>query len=223
LAGKNRFTAAAADHLGRRVAVHIDELAPLRPEFYLEADVETAARLLLGKGLFTVKNGVPTGGIITEVEAYSGRDDKACHAYNGRFTPRNKTMYQVGGTAYVYLCYGIHHMFNIVTNAEGHADAVLIRALEPIVGTETMLARRKMSAVSPRLTAGPGALAAALGIERHDDARKLWEPDFFVADLGINNFSVGRSRRIGVDYAGDDARLLRRFFVVDNAFVSKPR
>lgn len=198
-------------------------MAPLGPEFYLEADVEAAARKLLGKGLFTRKNGVLTGGVVTEVEAYSGTGDKACHANNGRLTPRNRTMYQAGGTAYVYLCYGVHRMLNVVTNADGVADAVLIRAVEPIAGLETMLARRKISRLEPRLTAGPGALAAALGVEREDDGKKLWGNELFIADLGLDDFAVGRSRRIGVEYAGEDALLERRFFVLNHPFVSKLR
>lgn len=198
-------------------------MAPLGPEFYLEADVEAVARKLLGKGLFTRKNDVLTGGMITEVEAYSGSDDKACHAYNGRLTARNRTMYRSGGTAYVYLCYGMHLMLNVVTNVEGKADAVLIRALEPILGVETMLERRKLKRLEPRLTAGPGALAAALAVERSDDGKPLWSDDLFIADVGVNEFSVGRSKRIGVEYAGEDALLLRRFFVLGNPFVSKLR
>ncbi len=198
-------------------------MAPLGPEFYLEADVEAVARKLLGKGLFTRKNDVLTGGMITEVEAYSGSDDKACHAYNGRLTARNRTMYRSGGTAYVYLCYGMHLMLNVVTNVEGKADAVLIRALEPILGVQTMLERRKLKRLEPRLTAGPGALAAALAVERSDDGKPLWSDDLFIADVGVNEFSVGRSKRIGVEYAGEDALLLRRFFVLGNPFVSKLR
>ncbi|MCS7084657.1 MAG: DNA-3-methyladenine glycosylase [Bacteroidia bacterium] len=196
-------------------------MAPLDPAFYLEQDVEAAATKLLGKGLFTRKNGVLTGGIITEAEAYSGRDDKACHAYNGRLTARNRTMYMTGGAAYVYLCYGVHWMLNVVTNREGVADAVLIRAVEPIVGTEAMMLRRGLRFVEPRLTAGPGALTRALGVERSDDGKSFWSSELFIADLGISGFPIARSKRIGVDYAGDDAFLERRFFIADNPFVSR--
>ena len=112
--------------------------------WYAHRDVTAIARLLLGKNLCTNFNGCVSKGRIVETEAYSGTDDKACHANNQRKTGRNKVMFETGGRAYIYLCYGIHHLFNVVTNVEGSADAVLIRALEPIEGVGTMLKRRKM-------------------------------------------------------------------------------
>lgn len=108
----------------------------LNSTFYQRGNVVQIAKSLLGKVLHTQFGGYHTAGIITEVEAYAGRDDKACHANNGVRTKRTEVMYHAGGVSYVYLCYGIHHLFNVVTNIEGKADAVLIRALEPVLGHE---------------------------------------------------------------------------------------
>ena len=135
----------------------------LPESFYNRKDVVKIARELLGKILVT-EFGVRTSGIIVETEAYAGITDKASHAYGGRRTGRTEVMYSPGGTAYVYLCYGIHHLFNVVTNIEGIPHAVLIRAIEPVEGIETMLERRGKTKLSPSLTAGPGALSQALGI-----------------------------------------------------------
>ena len=114
----------------------------LNRDFYKDDDVRKVAKNLLGKVLYSDIDGTVTAGKIVETEAYSGRGDKACHAYNGRLTERTKIMYREGGCAYIYLCYGIHHLFNIVTNVEGLADAVLIRALEPVEGLEEIGMRR---------------------------------------------------------------------------------
>jgi DNA-3-methyladenine glycosylase len=110
-------------------------------DFYLQPDVVQVAKNLLGKLLITKIGKQTTSGIIVETEAYAGKIDKASHAYGGKFTSRTQTMYQPGGVSYVYLCYGIHHLFNVVTNVEGTPDAVLIRAIEPLDGIETMLKR----------------------------------------------------------------------------------
>jgi DNA-3-methyladenine glycosylase len=133
-------------------------------DFYLHDDVVQIAQDLLGTFLITEINGERTVGKIVETEAYRAPEDKASHAYNYRRTARNEQMYAPGGTAYVYICYGIHHLFNVVTNVAGIPHAVLIRAVEPVEGMETMLLRRGMEVLQPRLTAGPGALAQAMGI-----------------------------------------------------------
>ena len=137
----------------------------LSRSFYIRADVLQISRELLGKFLLTrIGNDHITGGMIVEAEAYAGPEDRASHAYNGRRTSRTETMFQEGGVAYVYLCYGIHHLFNIVTNVEGIPHAVLIRAIVPIDGIDLMLRRRDKKAVISKLTGGPGTLTQALGI-----------------------------------------------------------
>lgn len=112
----------------------------LAPDFYQQPNVVAIARKLLGKVLITRINGEVTAGRIIETEAYSYKE-RGCHAYNNKQTPRNEIMFVMGGVAYVYLCYGMPNLFNIVTNKTGKAEAVLIRALEPVAGQEVMLAR----------------------------------------------------------------------------------
>ena len=132
--------------------------------WYLNSNVVDVARQLLGKVLCTRFDGVVTRGIIVETEAYCGNNDKACHANNQKMTKRNKVMFSAGGCAYVKIGYEIHHLFNVVTNEEGLADAVLIRAIEPIEGTETMMTRRKLNKKGKRISGGPAMLTQALGI-----------------------------------------------------------
>src|ERR1700733_6763105 len=114
----------------------------LSDSFYRQEDVVDVARSLIGKYLCTCWEGVLTTGLIIETEAYRGPEDRASHAYNYRKTNRNSVMYEAGGVAYVYLCYGIHHLFNIVTNRLGVPHAVLVRAILPDEGVETMMHRR---------------------------------------------------------------------------------
>ena len=192
--------------------------------FYQQEDVTRLAAQLLGKQLFTFVDGELTGGTIVETEAYSGVIDKASHAYNGRFTPRTSTMYEAGGVSYVYLCYGIHYLFNVVTAAKNNPHAILIRGIEPVVGLPTMLARRNMQVLAPRLTAGPGALAKALGIDKKLNAKDLLGEEVWIEDNGISfsNDQIVASPRVGVDYAQEHALLPWRFYVKGNKFVSKP-
>jgi len=199
-------------------------MSKLSYSFYQQDDVLSLAKQLLGKQLFTLIDGKLTGGTIVETEAYNGVTDKASHAYGGRFTPRTSTMYEQGGVSYVYLCYGIHHLFNVVTGAKNNPHAVLIRGLEPVDGLATMLERRGMQKLAPRITAGPGALAKALGIDRNLNAKDLLGEQIWIEDKGIhiNETQIIASPRIGVDYAGDHALLPWRFYVKGNKFVSKP-
>ncbi|RZK36187.1 MAG: DNA-3-methyladenine glycosylase [Pedobacter sp.] len=192
--------------------------------FYQQEDVTSLAVQLLGKQLFTLIDGELTGGTIVETEAYNGIIDKASHAYNGRFTPRTSTMYEAGGISYVYLCYGIHHLFNVVTNVKNTPHAVLIRGIEPIEGLSTMLARRNMQALAPRITAGPGALAKALGVDKNLNAKDLLGDEIWIEDNGIHFKAedVIASPRVGVDYAEDHALLPWRFYIKGNKYVSKP-
>ena len=193
--------------------------------FYQNDDVNALALQLLGKRLFTRLNGVITGGIIVETEAYKGIEDKASHAYGGRFTDRTKVMYENGGLSYVYLCYGIHHLFNVVTGPEKTPHAVLIRGLEPLTGLELMMERRGMSVLKPNITAGPGALSKALGIDRLLNAKDLSGEEIWIEDAlpGWKLGEVVAGPRIGVDYAADHALLPWRYYVKGNKYVSKPR
>lgn len=193
--------------------------------FYQNEDVNALALQLLGKRLFTRLNGEVTAGIIVETEAYKGVEDKASHAYGGRFTDRTKVMYGNGGLSYVYLCYGIHHLFNVVTGPEKTPHAVLIRGLEPLTGVELMMERRGMSVLKPNITAGPGALSKAMGIDRLLNAKDLTGEEIWIEDA-LPGWSLGEAvagPRIGVDYAGDHALLPWRYYVKGNKYVSKPR
>jgi DNA-3-methyladenine glycosylase len=195
----------------------------LPPSFYRRADVTEVSKQLLGKVLCTKFNGALTAGIITEVEAYSGRGDKACHANNGTRTERTEVMYSAGGLAYVYLCYGIHHLFNVVTNVEDKADAILVRAIEPLEGKDVMLKRRGKEKVNPSLTAGPGRLTQALGITTKYDATDLTGNTIWIEDRGITFGSdkLAETPRIGVDYAGEDAKLPWRFYPTESRWISR--
>ena len=168
------------------------------------------ARDLLGKTLVTRIDGVRTSGVITETEAYAGAGDRGSHAYGGKVTPRNKVMYGRPGVAYVYLCYGIHHLFNVVTNAPGTAHAVLVRAVHPLEGTDVMLQRRGGRKLT---TGGPGTLSQALGIHTRHSGTDLLADLITLEDHGIDvpDAAVITGPRIGVDYAGEDALLPYRF------------
>jgi DNA-3-methyladenine glycosylase len=194
----------------------------LNEEFYQGANVVEIARNLLGKGLFTRKKKVVTGGIIVETEAYSWKE-KGCHAFNARKTDRNAIMFEAGGHSYVYLCYGIHFLFNVVTNVAGTADAVLIRALEPLAGIEEMKKRRGKLTNPFHLTSGPGKLSKALGIDRSFNGKFLLNDDVWIEDLGkkIAKADIEASPRIGIDYAGEDALLPWRFTLKNNLWVSR--
>lgn len=192
--------------------------------FYQNINVNQLAVQLLGKQLYTFIDGELTGGVIVETEAYNGIEDKASHAYGGRFTDRTKIMYQEGGTAYVYLCYGIHHLFNVVTAPKGTPHAVLIRGLEPVTGIEVMLRRRNMPLLKSNITAGPGALAKAMGIDKTLNAKDLFGDEIWIEDDGIafESDEIVAAPRVGVDYAGDHALLPWRYYLKGNKFVSKP-
>lgn len=160
--------------------------------------------------------------MIVETEAYSYKE-RGCHAFNGKMTQRNAVMFREGGVAYVYLCYGIHEMMNVVTNREGRADAILIRALEPVQGLDQMM-RRSKARSHKRLTSGPGKLTNAMGIDRKLNGASLLKGEIWVEDHGIKiaKPSIAAATRIGIDYAGEDALLPWRFYVRGNQWISKP-
>lgn len=180
------------------------------------------ARELLGKCLYSNMGGVIASGVIVETEAYSWKE-RGCHAFGGKITQRNEVMFRGGGHAYVYLCYGVHNLFNVVTNCEGVADAVLIRAIEPIEGIEEMKIRRGEFKNPFHLTSGPGKLTKALGIDRSINGKFLVNSEVWIEDIGkkLNDKHIMASKRIGIDYAGKDAKLPWRFTVAGNKWVSK--
>lgn len=196
----------------------------LDPEYYLNEDVVGMAKDLLGKVLYTKIGDEITAGIIVETEAYFGIKDKASHAYGGRRTNRTETMYGVGGIAYVYLCYGMHHLFNVVTSVENDPHAVLIRGIEPLVGIEIMEERRNMPHTKGAISAGPGSAAKALGIDKAFNAKNLSGDDIWIEDHGIkyNENYIAATPRVGIAYAKEHALLPWRFFVKGNKYVSKP-
>jgi DNA-3-methyladenine glycosylase len=190
--------------------------------FYKRDDVLIIAKELLGKILVTKFDGIETSGRIVEVEAYNGAIDKASHAYGGRRTNRTEVMYAHGGVAYVYLCYGIHHLFNVVSNDKDIPHAILIRALEPVKGIETMLKRTDKKKLDYTLTKGPGNVSKALGIHTKHSGISLLSKELYISDDGMRytNKEIAASPRIGVDYAAEDALLKYRFYVKGNLYVS---
>jgi DNA-3-methyladenine glycosylase len=198
----------------------------LKREFFVRSNVVRISKDLLGKFLLTRFNGGKiTGGMIVETEAYAGTTDRASHAYGGRRTRRTEVMYARGGVAYVYLCYGIHALFNIITNREDVPHAILIRAIEPVDGIETMLRRRDITGLEHRLTSGPGALSAALGIGCEHSGCSLLGPSIWIEDRGltIRDSNVLAGLRVGIAYAGPDARRPWRFRVKDSIWTSKAK
>lgn len=184
-------------------------------EFYMEPNVLTVAQSLLGKQLCTNIDGNYTSAIITETEAYAGVNDKASHAFGGRRTQRTEIMYWQGGTAYVYLCYGIHSLFNVVSNLADIPHAVLIRAVYPLLGKEIMLERSKKTKIDKAFGIGPGKVCTMMGIHYHDTGKSLLANKIWIEDIGIEipaeKIAIGP--RIGVDYAGSDALLPYRFLI----------
>jgi len=198
-------------------------MLPLAPSFYLRTDVLQVARDLLGKVLVTEFDGKRTAGIITETEAYRAPDDRACHAYNNRRTARTEVMFAAGGRAYIYLCYGIHHLFNVVTATENTAHAVLIRAIEPLEGIDLMQERRAIkNKTSPALTTGPGVLSQALGLTTRWTGQSLYAPDSPVwiedRNIPVSTLDIAAGKRIGVDYAGECAEKPWRFWLRESRY-----
>jgi len=201
---------------------------PLLPlHFYTRPDVVQVAKDLLGKYLVTNFDGEITAGKIVETEAYRAPDDRACHAFGNRRTARTEVMFAEGGKAYVYLCYGIHHLFNVVTSVEGAAHAVLIRAVEPIDNVELMMHRRGMDKLSPKLTAGPGALTQALGIQTQHTGLSLLDSNgrMWLEDRGdvVSEADIIASPRVGVAYAKECADWPWRFRIKNSIWTSPAR
>jgi len=195
----------------------------LSTEFYQREDVVLIAEELLGKYLYTRINGELAAGIIVETEAYRGPEDLGSHAYNHRRTPRNEIMYAAGGVVYMYICYGIHDMLNIVTGHEGSSHAVLIRALEPVEGIELMRERRKILTDDRKLCKGPGALAKAMGLNKSHNAISLQGDTVWIEDKGFNPDpdKMVATSRIGLNISEPYKSIPWRFYIANNSFISR--
>ena len=192
-------------------------------DFYRQTDVCYVAKQLLGKVLVTCFDNTLTAGRIVETEAYNGVVDKASHAYGGRLTSRTQVMYEPGGVAYVYLCYGIHHLFNVVTNEASVPHAVLVRGIEPVYGVEQMVQRFKKIRFDSSIGRGPGNVTKALDIKVAHTGTALSDQFLFIADDGWKTpkANIIATPRIGVDYAAEDALLPYRFILKGNPHVTK--
>jgi DNA-3-methyladenine glycosylase len=191
-------------------------------EFYTRPNVLTVARDLLGKLLVVpTPEGQRVSGMIVEVEAYRGPEDRASHAYGGRRTNRTETMYQQGGTAYVYFVYGMYYQFNVVSNVADVPHAILVRALEPVEGIEIMRERRH-SHPDHNLTNGPGKLCLATGIDRALDKADLLGDRVWLEEFrNVSPRQIARGPRIGIDYAEEWIEKPWRFWIRGNSYVSR--
>ena len=205
----------------RESSAKYNKMQKLSRDFYLRTDVLQIAKELLGKVIVTKFDGIYTAGRIVETEAYAGAIDKASHAYNFRRTNRTEIMFGNGGVSYVYLCYGIHHLFNVVCNTNNIPDAVLIRGIEPLEGLEAMLQRFNKQTFDTSIGRGPGNASKALGIFTHHSGMSLQSRELYLADDGTTDFTIVASKRIGVDYAAEHALWPYRFFIDGNQHVSK--
>lgn len=192
----------------------------IAPDFYLQKNPSLVARKLLGKKIFTHIDHALCSGIIVETEAYLGVQDRASHAYGNRRTKRTEIMYAPGGVIYMYLCYGLHHLLNVVSNEKDIPHAILIRALQPIDGIHIMKKRRKMQN-EINLCNGPGKLSRALGLTVSDDGESLSGDRIWIEEgIKIPNKEIISSPRIGVDYAGEDAQRPYRFYIKSSKYIS---
>jgi len=198
------------------------KLVKLKRSFYDRKDVVKIAKELLGKILVTQVDAVRTSGRIVETEAYAGVEDRASHAFGGRRTARSEHLYGEPGTVYMYICYGMHHLFNVITNKKDVPHGVLIRALEPIEGVEHMLNRTGKPVADFTITKGPGNLSCALGVNKFHSGGNVFSNEIFIADDGLRykKNDIVITKRIGVDGAREDADLPYRFIIRGNPYVS---
>jgi len=200
-------------------------MTKLSKSFFLREDVVQISKELLGKYLYTNIGDVVAAGMIVETEAYMGPEDKASHAYGNRKTARTEPFYKEGGIGYVYLCYGIHHLFNIITNKANVPHAILIRAIEPKEGIEAMLLRRKKTKLSYDLTSGPGTLSKALGISSGQNGLNITGKSIWLEDKGVKLKAeqIIASPRVGIDYAEEFIDKPWRFRIKDNPWAGKAK
>jgi len=193
-------------------------------EFYLSKNTAKIARGLLGQLLVVPDDtGRRVSGMIVEVEAYLGKADRAAHSFGGRRTARNEVMYGGGGHVYVFFVYGMYYQLNVVTGPVEHPHAILIRGIEPVEGIEVMRERRG-EMKETNLTSGPGKLSIAFGVTRDLNGADLTGGRIWLEEYrSFSKKQIELGRRIGIDYAGEDAERLLRFWVKENPFVSKVR
>jgi DNA-3-methyladenine glycosylase len=191
-------------------------------EFYTRSNVLTVARDLLGKLLVVpTPDGQRVSGMIVEVEAYRGPEDRASHAYGGRRTRRTETMYGEGGIAYVYFVYGMYYQFNVVSNVADTPHAILVRALEPVEGIEIMRERRHLHP-DHNLTNGPGKLCIAMGIDQRLNTADLLGDRVWLEEFqAVKPSQIARGPRIGIDYAEEWIEKPWRFWIRGNSYVSR--
>lgn len=195
-------------------------------DFY-KRDALTVAKDLLGKILVRTVDGIELKARIVEVEAYTGVNDKACHTYGGKITPRTEVMFGRAGKLYIYLIYGMYDLMNIVTGEEGSGEAVLIRGVESLNCIDKFSKNRFLktyeelsSYQKKNLTNGPGKLTRAMGISRDENGKDLLEEEIYIIDDNFRNFEIAKRPRIGVDYAEEHAELPYRFYIKGNRWVS---
>ena len=193
---------------------------------FFKRDTVEVAKNLLGKKIIRNISGNFFCAKIVETEAYLGLSDRACHSYGGNITKRNEILYRNGGTIYVYLIYGMYNLLNIVSRDEDEPEAVLIRAVEPLENLDVMAINRfgkvyrdLSSYQKKNLTNGPGKLSMALGIDRSLNGKVL-SPDYLYIEEGEDVKNIFAAKRIGIDYAGEDAYLPLRFYLGDSPHVS---
>lgn len=193
---------------------------------FFKRDTVEVAKNLLGKKIIRNISGNFFCAKIVETEAYLGLEDKACHSYGGNITKRNEILYKEAGTIYVYLIYGMYNLLNIVTKNENDPEAVLIRAVEPIENIDAMAVNRfgkiykdLSSYQKKNLTNGPGKLTMAMEIDRALNG-KILSQDYLYIEEGEDVRNIIETKRIGIDYAGEDANLPLRFYIEDNPYVS---
>lgn len=199
----------------------------LNRDFY-SRDTLTVAKELLGKVLVHKTEGYTLKGRIVETEAYLGLRDKAAHSYGGRRTKRVETMYDIPGTAYVYLIYGIYSCLNIITEKQGVPEGVMLRAIEPIENIDQMIKYRfnkpyeELTKYQKKnITNGPGKLTMALNIDRKLNIEDLCGDRLYVETGEKEKFNIIEAKRIGIDYAEEAIHYPYRFYIQDNPYVSK--
>lgn len=197
----------------------------LPKSFYQNSDVLQVAKSLVGKVLVSDIEGILTSGRIVETEAYRGSDDKGCHSFIHGKTDRTAVMFEEGGVAYVYICYGMHHMINVVTNMENRADAVLIRAIQPLIGQDIMLQRRGKIFKSHHLSGGPGKVCQCLNIDKtlNNIAYYLSDSPIRIYDDGYSAAEVAATPRVGMSmHVAEFTNNPWRFYEKNNSYVSRP-
>ncbi len=202
----------------------ITDYTILERDVFLNNDILFLSKFLLGKYLISKIDNIPCVSKIVETEAYRAPDDKGSHAYGNKLTNRTATLFKEGGISYVYLCYGLHNMLNVVSAPEGNAHAILIRAVEAVSGLKIMQCRRN-GISSYNMTNGPGKLCQALGINRNHDGLELFSkhsPLTIAYNEDIPQIQISQSPRVGIAYAAECAHWPWRFRIKENPWTSKP-